>query len=633
MLQFFLVFINNALKGEDYLVNIYIINPSFTMKSHSKADCLVQALGEQFDKYDISWSVVNNATRYFSKIEKDCIIIIFNNESFSEDENVKKLLCIAKNKNAVIYPIAMDKETRKPLDIIADKQSYDVWEQLRYRDLSDDYLPLIARCFARKLIAEIMPTMYSESGLIFVSHRRLDGEEITAQLCDVISIQFKTCNTFRDVTDIKVGEEAQSEIDKAMSRSDAFVFIHTPESAESEWIQKELRFAILRNIPVLWVQIDYADINKLKIVPSEKPHLSYGLDEFKDRKRVTEIATEIMDRTFDLIMTKSNAVFDYHNVLEEMFEDKIKCVDSKKIIFKIDVKRKGYRYPQRDINQYVQLFGRTPTLFDVNCFNNDLKILNDPYDSSVILTDKIVKSVESDNLIIESYEDFMFHWDKYLQNPIVNKNKEIVISGAFSDGEEIYKQTLTDALVIFAKSILKSGYTLTFGSHPTFQELFFEISSLIDPENYKNRLKMYISKWFEDKYTYSKDYYKANSEFNEIEKESTLNKSLTNMRKEMIQRKEVSALICLGGKIKQNKLEEGIREEISLARDFKIPVFIVGSVGGCSSKVALEYKADNWTELNDAPEKLNTELMESIDYFSLSQNILNYLKNKLEEDS
>ena len=603
------------------------------MKSHSKADCLVQALGEQFDKYDISWSVVNNATRYFSKIEKDCIIIIFNNESFSEDENVKKLLCIAKNKNAVIYPIAMDKETRKPLDIIADKQSYDVWEQLRYRDLSDDYLPLIARCFARKLIAEIMPTMYSESGLIFVSHRRLDGEEITAQLCDVISIQFKTCNTFRDVTDIKVGEEAQSEIDKAMSRSDAFVFIHTPESAESEWIQKELRFAILRNIPVLWVQIDYADINKLKIVPSEKPHLSYGLDEFKDRKRVTEIATEIMDRTFDLIMTKSNAVFDYHNVLEEMFEDKIKCVDSKKIIFKIDVKRKGYRYPQRDINQYVQLFGRTPTLFDVNCFNNDLKILNDPYDSSVILTDKIVKSVESDNLIIESYEDFMFHWDKYLQNPIVNKNKEIVISGAFSDGEEIYKQTLTDALVIFAKSILKSGYTLTFGSHPTFQELFFEISSLIDPENYKNRLKMYISKWFEDKYTYSKDYYKANSEFNEIEKESTLNKSLTNMRKEMIQRKEVSALICLGGKIKQNKLEEGIREEISLARDFKIPVFIVGSVGGCSSKVALEYKADNWTELNDAPEKLNTELMESIDYFSLSQNILNYLKNKLEEDS
>lgn len=614
-------------------MNIYIINPLFTMENHSKADCFVQVLKEQFDNYDISYCMVTNAAKYFSKIEKDNIIIIFNDESFSEDENVKKLLCIAKNKKAVIYPIAMDKETRKPLDIIADKQSYDVWEQLRCRDLSDDYLPLIARCFARKLIAETNQTMYSESGLIFISHKRLDGEEITAQLCDVLSIQFKACKAFRDVTDVKVGKEAQNEIDKAMSKSDAFVFIHTPESAESDWIQKELRFAILRNIPVLWVQIDNADINKLKVVPSEKPHLSYGLGEFKDNKRVTEIAAEIMDRTFDLIMTKSNVVFDHRNVLEEMFEEKIKCVDSKKMIFNIDVKRKGYRYPQRDINQYVQLFGRTPTLSDVNCFNNDLKILNDQYDSSVILTDKIVKSEENDNVIIESYEDFMFHWDNYLQNLIVNKNKEIVISGAFPDGEEIYKQTLTDALVIFAKSILKSGYTLTFGSHPTFQELFFEISNLIDPENHKNRLKMYISKWFEDKYTHSIDYYKANSGFNETEKESTLRESLTNMRKEMIQRKEVSALICLGGKIKQNKLEEGIREEISLAKNFKIPVFIIGSVGGCSSKVALEYKADNWTELNDAPEKLNIELMESIDYFSLSQTVLNYLNNKLEENN
>ena len=175
--------------------------------------------------------------------------------------------------------------------------------------------------------------MYSESGLIFISHRRLDGEEVTANLCDTLSVQFKEHNTFRDVTAVSVGEAAQIEIDKAMSGSDAFIFIHTPESTESEWIQKELRFAILRNIPVLWVQIDNADIHKLKVVPSEKPHLSYGLCEFKDNKRVTEIAAEIMDRTFDLIMTKSNTVFDQHNVLGEIFEDKIKCVDSKKMIF------------------------------------------------------------------------------------------------------------------------------------------------------------------------------------------------------------------------------------------------------------------------------------------------------------
>lgn len=62
------------------------------------------------------------------------------------------------------------------------------------------------------------------------------------------------------------------------------------------------------------------------------------------------------------------------------------------------------------------------------------------------------------------------------------------------------------------------------------------------------------------------------------------------MRQNMIQRKNVKALVCLGGKIKNNKKEEGIREEIELAREMNIPVFVVGSVGGCSSEVALEYK-------------------------------------------
>ena len=42
------------------------------------------------------------------------------------------------------------------------------------------------------------------------------------------------------------------------------------------------------------------------------------------------------------------------------------------------------------------------------------------------------------------------------------KRMEIVISGAFPDSEEIYKQSLTDALILFAKVIIRNGYELTF---------------------------------------------------------------------------------------------------------------------------------------------------------------------------
>lgn len=200
---------------------------------------------------------------------------------------------------------------------------------------------------------------------------------------------------------------------------------------------------------------------------------------------------------------------------------------------------------------------------------------------------------------------------------------EIVISGAFPDGDEIYKQSLTDALVIFAKLILKKGYTLTFGSHPTFQELFFEISKEVYPEEHKQKLKMFISKWFD--FIDKREHYLSNAQLFEIEACDKLSDSLFCMRKKMIQRKGVAALICLGGKIKENKAEEGIRQEINLAHEFGIPVFVVGSVGGCSSQVAIELKRDEWMGLNAAPKELNEELMESLDYFTLAQELLQYL--------
>lgn len=102
--------------------------------------------------------------------------------------------------------------------------------------------------------------------------------------------------------------------------------------------------------------------------------------------------------------------------------------------------------------------------------------------------------------------------------------------------------------------------------------------------------------------------------------------SLTEMRKVMIQRDEVKAVICLGGKIKKNKEEEGIREEIALAREKGIPVFVVGSVGGCSSVVAKEYEINGFKDLNNATEELNLMFMKDIDYFGMAQNMLNYLE-------
>lgn len=266
------------------------------------------------------------------------------------------------------------------------------------------------------------------------------------------------------------------------------------------------------------------------------------------------------------------------------------------------MQRKGYHYPQRTIEQYYQLFGRTPTVDDAIKLREYLA--GKDTDSIAILTNRIVSSSIIEDVVFDGIQDFYYYWNQYISGTKKgSKNMEIVISGAFPDGDEIYKQSLTDALILFAKVIIRNGYELTFGAHPTFQNLFFEIAKEIEPLNYKEKVHMYVSKWFCDDRTEKE--YEEKFDLHITEKKEDVPQSLSEMRRNMIQRKEIKALVCLGGKIKPNKKEEGIREEIELAREMNIPVFVVGSVGGCSSVVAQEYKCNGWQQLNDASEELN----------------------------
>ncbi|MEO2705537.1 hypothetical protein ABHA60_18635, partial [Blautia wexlerae] len=145
------------------------------------------------------------------------------------------------------------------------------------------------------------------------------------------------------------------------------------------------------------------------------------------------------------------------------------------MIYRISMERKGYHYPQRTIEQYFQVFGRMPT--DTDLLDLDPIKENEKLDSVVALSNQILNFTEKNGIIMDSIEDFYYYWNEYIERKgektKLNKG-EIVISGAFPDCDEIYKQCLTDALVVFSKAIIREGYILTFGAHPTFQELFFE---------------------------------------------------------------------------------------------------------------------------------------------------------------
>ena len=476
--------------------------------------------------------------------------------------------------------------------------------------------------------------MYNENCLLFVSHKRLDGEEIAAKLCDKLCVQAKTTKNFRDVVNIEVGEEAQKVIETALGKSDVLIFLHTNMSGVSEWIEKEIRFALLNNIPIIWVQIDNANVELLPVRPGDKPHFSYNSQDFDDEIKLTRIVDDILEKSFELVMAHSNDIYDQINTFKDFCATKnLKLIEEDKtqMIYKLESPRKGYYYPQRKMDHYIQYFGRRHNDSDLNKFTEFLEGKKyeeyQLYDSAVLLSNNVKMFHTNKEITEENCDDFYYYWKEYLEEIKSKYDNEIIISGAFPECDEIYKQSLTDAVNLFSKEILKSGFTLVFGAHPTFKNIFFDIAKKIRPKDYKKALRMYISKFFKNEYDLH-DLMK-NAMVCEIENvELDLLKSLTQMRNEMINRANVSALICLGGKIREGDTSQGIDEEIKIARSRNIPVFLIGSVGGRSSQLAAEYKASGkWCELNNASEELNELFMYDFDYRKLIRKVISILDN------
>lgn len=176
---------------------------------------------------------------------------------------------------------------------------------------------------------------------------------------------------------------------------------------------KRTSFCDAKMYSCLWIQIDDADEKKLKIKPSEKPHLQYKSENFIEEKDLIEIADEILDKSFRLIMENSNRVFDYIKSIESLFGSRIICEHQDKMIYRISMERKGYHYPQRTIEQYFQVFGRMPTdtdLVDLNPLKENEKL-----DSVVALSNKTLNFAEKHGIIMDSIEDFYYYWNEYIE--------------------------------------------------------------------------------------------------------------------------------------------------------------------------------------------------------------------------
>ncbi|NBH34994.1 TIR domain-containing protein [Clostridiaceae bacterium] len=598
------------------------------MKTIDKANVFFESCREILDTYIANKLYITSAFQVDQLLadnaDMDDIFVFFNAEDGKYEDKFLRLLKKYNDIQSRIWAIAMEKnpECRRPPETISDKQSFDVSCRNENRNPMKNNMKAIAQIFARKIIAQTLSPLYRDEVLYFISHRRIDGEHIAAKLADELRHLTRERNVYRDVVNVEVGNDAQIDIDKNLAMSDVLIFLQTEEAQNSSYIMKELCYALIYDIPILWIQIDNASYSNMEIHPGEHPMLHYRSDEFDCQARLIEIVDEIEEKCFQLIMNSSNQVYSHIEYLRDLNDaNKIKLTGDKNATLAYEIE---YKENTKDIydsgikKHYIQCYGRNPKKQDLKKFIEKVK-KGKTYDNN----DKLFllsnhghrKKVMGDTKIIEeNFDDYIMNLENVAGVKRQKRNKRIILSGAFPDYDEIYKNSLLEAVSIYSREIIKNGYILVFGAHPTFQKLIFDIGELYGSDM-KYSIEMHMDKAYLDQYN-----------LEELEEKCTLvlSDGLQEMRENMICKKKSELLICLGGKIKDDKSQQGVDIEVELAKRVSIPVALVGTVGGRSSEYAYEkIKQEDWSDLNQWDKSFNESMFYNVNHRLMIRRLLN----------
>lgn len=612
-------------------MKVIFCEPELTMTDIREANIFLKECKNILDAYAIAISYIATPVKIKQLLcedaDKNDIFCFFTSETGEYSEIMLRFIRHYNDAQSRIWAVAMqgNPQCRRPPDPVSEKQSFDVSCRNENRNPLKNNMRAIAQVFARKIIAQTLSPLYRDEVLYFISHRRCDGEHIAAKLADGLRLLTRERNVYRDVVNVEVGKDAQEDIDRNLELSDVLIFLQTEQAQYSSYIMKELCYALINNIPVLWIQVDNASYTDMTIRPGEGPALSYKSKEFDCQERLIEIVDEVEEKCFQLIMNSSGQAYSYVDYLFDLRnKNKIKLISDKNapLAYEVEYREKTRdRYDPAVRKHYIQCFGRNPKEKDIEKFLERVRREGtyQKNDKLFVLSGHGGKGNYScdSKVIDENYDDYIMNLENVSGRVTKPSSKRIIISGAFPDCDEIYKYSLLEALTVYTKEIIKRGHKLVFGAHPTFQEMIFDIGDW-----YASDVKYSIEMYMDKKYISGYD-------IDALQERCTLvlSDSLSVMRETMICGEKSEMLICLGGKIKEEKTQQGVDIEIELAKKAGIPIALVGTVGGRSSEYAYEkILAKDWSDLNPWGKSLNEELFYNVNHKLMVKRLLDVIE-------
>ena len=166
------------------------------------------------------------------------IIIFFGTEIVKESKETLELIKRAINSGIFIIPVIDNQENFNQCipEMLKNINAF-YWKETEFPEKR-----LVRKIFENLGIDE-------KQRRVFISYRRKDGLGMADQILDRLSRQ--RFNVFLDKYDVEVGHNIQQEIYESIEDKAFLVVIESPDAHNSQWISKEIIFALTHEIPVL----------------------------------------------------------------------------------------------------------------------------------------------------------------------------------------------------------------------------------------------------------------------------------------------------------------------------------------------------------------------------------------------
>lgn len=612
-------------------MTIYVLRPELTSAPDSAAPFLEAACLEL--EMGVVCPINNDTAAYRADVRYGDGVIFANPEPSQVISGAAQdLLERAEALGAVVLPVAMSAETRTPPAVIAAaNESHDIIDAARRRDLDPSVVTPLAQEFARIALARVSPTLGVDQVRLFLCHRRADGEDLVAAVDKELSKRH--AKFFRDLVDIQTGQPAQEKIDEALATADVLVFFDTPKAGESAWVALELATALGRGIPVLWIRVgtDGPHRAPLPVQPGGSPLLTPAdtPGDLTDRAAIGHLADRILLEA-DVLNRVS-----LRTACETFAEIAAHCRNQGRAVDTLDARQQIYAitdptqpgaYPRRQTVHVVQVFARHPTTDDqqrltawlldngygpheAQCRAFDAAVLLDPLPGAPLGF--------SEFGISESAGDYLGRLRQVRPSRDQHHDGTLLLLGAFPSAVGSH-QAVIEAVRVVSRTWLELGGSIVCGGHPTFVPLLTEAVRSVGAT--REQLLVYWSR-----------YYATSEAIDALLTQATVMPidaidgdgaaSLTAMRMVMMSHSDRAAVVAIGGRTSEMGMHTpGLDEEVRLARERHLPVYLIGAPGGQTAHLAHDAAGSGWTDLgNPLPPTENTFLAESDHYDTMAR--------------